>query len=615
MELPCRARGEELLAAGRFTALLGRLQRLTHAHRDLATVVTCAFDHRTRMLPFIYADMRMAPAGVRAIGAAMLAAGLPRTRIVLQQWNRNFRPSRARLDGRPLDILMISAMHIHTAAAHALIRDAWAMPPESRPLIVAGGPKAIYEPWDLFSTDGKDPWGADLVVTGEEYVLLGFLERLLAARRPGEPARRAFERARDGGFLDSLPGLVYARGPEGVAEELVNTGVQPLLGDLDELPHPSPAYAILEPPGRAAGLAPKPLSPALVHKYSPIGSLVVTFGCRFACPYCPIPAYNQHQNRAKSGDRVLEEMTGLYRDYGMRYFFGADDNFFNDHDHALNIAQTLARAQVDGRALRHTIRWGTEVTVHDTLAMGKHIEDVRKAGVRALWLGVEDMSGALVSKGQTAGKTIEAFRMLNRHGICPMPMMMHHDGQPLVTLGDERGLLNQVRALRKAGAVSLQVLMLAPAVGSKSYEETYRSGAVLASAGGRRVEPHMVDGNYVIASKAARPWLKQAGMLLAYLYFYNPIRFLVAVFRPKSKLYMADAGMQVLGMAGLVRTVRRTLPWLIRLWRGPHKRAKSAPETSVPMVCPTPDAQRANASCPPESAPAAGRRSEAAPHS
>ena len=63
-------------------------------------MIACAFDHRTRMLPFIFADTRMAPAGVRAIGSAMVDAGFDKTRIVLQQWNRNFRPSRMRLDGR-----------------------------------------------------------------------------------------------------------------------------------------------------------------------------------------------------------------------------------------------------------------------------------------------------------------------------------------------------------------------------------------------------------------------------------------------------------------------------------------------------------------------------------
>src|SRR5689334_25371381 len=99
MELPRRTRGDELLRPGELTELRRRLRRVAPAH-DLTTVIACAFDHRTRMLPFIFADTRMVPAGVRAIGSAMSDIGFNKTRIVLQQWNRKFRPSRMRLDGR-----------------------------------------------------------------------------------------------------------------------------------------------------------------------------------------------------------------------------------------------------------------------------------------------------------------------------------------------------------------------------------------------------------------------------------------------------------------------------------------------------------------------------------
>src|ERR1051325_1041129 len=123
MELPHRSRGDELLAPGELTRLRERLRAIAPKH-DLATVIACAFDHRTRMLPFIYADTRMAPAGVRAIGSAMVDSGFERTRIVLQQWNRNFRPSRMRLDGRVPDLFMVSTMGMHSDRAMALIRDA-----------------------------------------------------------------------------------------------------------------------------------------------------------------------------------------------------------------------------------------------------------------------------------------------------------------------------------------------------------------------------------------------------------------------------------------------------------------------------------------------------------
>src|SRR5690349_25139058 len=96
MELASRPKGQILLPRGEMIDIRRRL-RLLAAGNDLVSVVACAFDHRTRMLPFIFADTRMIPAGVRAIGSAMVDAGFDKTRIVLQQWNRNFQPSQMQL--------------------------------------------------------------------------------------------------------------------------------------------------------------------------------------------------------------------------------------------------------------------------------------------------------------------------------------------------------------------------------------------------------------------------------------------------------------------------------------------------------------------------------------
>lgn len=583
MEIPRRARGDELLKPGQMTGLRDSLRRLSGKH-DLASVIACAFDHRTRMLPFIYADTRMVPAGVRAIGSAMADIGFSKTRIVLQQWNPNFKPSLMRLDGRVPDLFMVSSMQIHTAQCHALLRDAWQIDPANRPLIIAGGPKAIYEPWDVFNSDPNQCWGADVAVTGEEYVLLSLMEVLLSVRAEGESLRSAFRRARDGGMLDGIPGLVYSLGEkDGVAEELVDTGTQRLLRDLDELPHPVLGYRLLEPPSREATLANASLPAGRVRRYSPLASLVLTFGCKFNCPYCPIPAYNQRQHRAKSGARIADEFVRLHQEYGINYFFGTDDNFFNDKQRTLEIVETLVRTWINGTKFRKIFRWATEVTVHDTLQMRDHLSAVRASGMRALWLGVEDMTGALIKKGQSVSGTEEAFRLLSDHGIVPMPMMMHHDGQPLYTRGEPRGLLNQVRRLRRAGAAGLQVLMITPATGSRGYEENFTSGLVYAAAGGRRVEQHMLDGNYVVASSDPRPWRKQLNIMLAYLYFYNPLRFLRAIIQPKTKLYLVDSGMQVLGMWGTLQTIRRTLGWALRLRRGPITRHARPPGPSIPV--------------------------------
>ncbi|MHC4904139.1 MAG: B12-binding domain-containing radical SAM protein, partial [Planctomycetota bacterium] len=496
-----------------------RLRKVAPKH-DLATVIACAFDHRTRMLPFIYADTRMAPAGVRAIGSALVDAGFEKTRIVLQQWSRHFRPSRMQLEGRIPDVFMVSSMGMHSASCRALIRDAWRIDAAQRPLIIVGGAYGVYESFKAFSTDPADPASPDVVVTGEEFVLLNLLEVLLSVRAGTESMRSAFGRARDSGALADVPGLVYARvGRDGVAEALVDTGIQQLVSDLDELPHPVLGYRILEPPSRRATLSPHPLPADRVRKHSPISSLVMTFGCKFACPYCPIPAYNQRQFRTKSPGRIADEMHRLNTEYGHRHFFGSDDNFFNDHTRALDIMETLARAEFDGSRLHDRVRWGTEVTIHDTLKMKEHLPLAHEAGCRGLWIGVEDLTATLIKKGQSVDKTTEAFVRLREAGICPMPMMMHHDSQPLYTRHSDYGLLNQLRLLRKAGAVSIQVLMIVPSPGTKLYDSSFTSGQVFDRVGGRRVDPYMHDGNYVIASHHKQPWRKQFNLLAGYLYF------------------------------------------------------------------------------------------------
>jgi hypothetical protein len=162
----------------------------------------------------------------------------------------------------------------------------------------------------------------------------------------------------------------------------------------------------------------------------------------------------------------------------------------------------------------------------------------------------------------------------------------------------------------------MQVLMLSPSPGSKLYVGTYTSGLAYKSVDGIQVEPYIGDGNYVIASRAERPWRKQLNILAAYLYFYNPLNFLLALILPKSRIpladaetsptavdaegnprrgrltrrisrkisaYLADAGVQMFGMWGLTHTVRRTFIWALRLMRGNIERHTSPPTSRIPM--------------------------------
>jgi hypothetical protein len=296
-------------------------------------------------------------------------------------------------------------------------------------------------------------------------------------------------------------------------------------------------------------------------------------------------------------------------------FFGADDNFFNDTQRTLDIVDTLASKMSARKRPLCKIRFGTEATVHDTIRLKEHLPTMRRAGLFAVWLGVEDMTATLIRKGQSEANTIEAFRRLRENGIFPVPMLIHSDDQPLLSWKNNRGLINQLRILRQSGALFAQVLMLVPAFGSKLYVGTYTSGMAFDQVNGVTVEPHLVDGNHVIASWHPRPWIKQLSLLVAYTYFFNPLCLLAALILPKSKIpfadadtspaeeiekmprwkrilrrikhktraHLGDAGMQLYGMAGLSHTYRRTIGWAWNLFRGKIRRATDAPTSRIPM--------------------------------
>ena len=136
MELPSRPKNDRYTRPGQYN----QLERRLRANPDCGTIPTLvcyAFDFRTRLGPFLFADMGLLTAGPRAVASALHNAGFTRTRIVQRQWNRNVRPSEARLDGEVPQMLFVSSMQIHSQSAYELIADAHKLG-DQRPFIVAG---------------------------------------------------------------------------------------------------------------------------------------------------------------------------------------------------------------------------------------------------------------------------------------------------------------------------------------------------------------------------------------------------------------------------------------------------------------------------------------------
>ncbi len=575
MERPVRSREDACTTPGEFRATIDRI-RQKHDGSEIPVGVFYAFDYRTRIGPYSYIDRRLPPAGVVNVGATLVDAGFKRTRIVLQQWSPRVRPSRCAIDGRPLQMVLISAMQIHSEPAYRLVDDASRLG-EDRPFIVVGGPKPSYEPWDFFHP-GDGP-SADVAVTGEVHVLMTLLDRLLEERGASESLRQVFHRLRLRGGVDDIPGLVY-RG-EGQVDghpHLVATEVPRVVRDLDEFPHPATAMRILEPPHRRHELSSNPLPREKVRRYVQVMPLLTTQGCRLNCPYCPIPAYNHRQFRVKSPDRIRQEIADVAEDFGVSTYFGADDNFFNKRPFVEETFAELTKGRINGRKFRDVIFFGTEATLADVYRHSDLLDLGREGGLRALWFGIEDMTAGLVRKGQSAHKVEELFPLLRSKGIFPMPMLMYHDGQRLYSGNRLGGIMDQVRFLAKHGAATVQVTSLMPMVGSKLYEVLFDQGIVVSQVGSKKVADYLYDGNHVIASKHGSFFQRQMDILRAYCGFYNPVNFLKKLPRLRDESYRLEAIFQLTGMVTVMKSAYRSAGWFHQLLWGPIRTYESPPK-------------------------------------
>jgi radical SAM superfamily enzyme YgiQ (UPF0313 family) len=590
MELTSRRGSDRFVPPGGYRALAERLRRRSEQWREVRTAVLSCFDLSTRIMPFWLYDSWMFPAGARSVAGALHDAGFERTRAVFQLWNRRFRPSAARLDGRPLDMLLLSTMQIHSAQASRAIRDAWTLG-DDRPLIIIGGPHAWYDPynfWPMTSADGSHGIGPDVVVTGEQYVLLDLLDVLAEFTRPGEGMRATFERARRSGALAGVPGLVYlAPGSTFDAPVLTDTGLQRLVQCFDEYPEETVALGLLEPPHRGSGLAKAALPARKVRRYSPGLSVVFTQGCKFNCPYCPIPALNQRSWRYRSPERSARELRTLHERFGLRFYFGADDNFFNHRQTAEETFDAIARQSLFGRPLGSQIVWGTEATQFDVSKNRDLLPLGARAGLHAIWFGIEDLTAELINKGQKPEVTTELFRLMYRLQIAPMAMMMYHEGQPAYSPRGIYGLRNQVAFLRKAGAATVQITNHNPAHGSREMEKTYATGRVASALGDYPIPLAKLDGNHVYVAGREKLWKRQLNLLLGYLAFYNPLNILRSL-RPDCPsvwVWLMRLLFQIGGFVGVLVTIVKMLPYLWRLKKAEPRFYPRAPAiTRVPVV-------------------------------
>ena len=135
-------------------------------------------------------------------------------------------------------------------------------------------------------------------------------------------------------------------------------------------------------------------------------SLVTTHGCKFHCPYCPIPAYNQFTFRFKSPERLRDEIEGDRRRAPASTPSSAPTTTSSTTARrSRRPSPSWPRASATASRSATAVFFGTEATEFDVYKNQDLLPLCREGGLRAIWFGIEDMTAELVKKGQSPEKT------------------------------------------------------------------------------------------------------------------------------------------------------------------------------------------------------------------
>ncbi len=156
-------------------------------------------------------------------------------------------------------------------------------------------------------------------------------ESLLDAVFVGE-ADHAFADYLDAGGPEGVAGLVYRDG-----DEFVNTGVRPLVENLDDLP--MPAWDLYDANDYRH-------TSRLLARRLPVGIAEFSRGCVFKCDFCASKSVLGMGYRKKSPERCAEEVKQLHT-LGFKEFWLADDIFTSDQKWAVDVCAEIQKADRD----------------------------------------------------------------------------------------------------------------------------------------------------------------------------------------------------------------------------------------------------------------------------
>jgi len=328
----------------------------------------------------------------------------------------------------------IVGISCHTPLVYPAHRIAKTVKSFSRQItVIMGGPHPSVLPEETIADEN-----VDTVVRGEGEITLFQLVKAI----------------KSGANLNSILGITYRDNGK-----IVVNPDRPLTTDLDSLPLPSRHLISIREYHPQAD----------IYYRSPSTIMITSRGCPYKCIFCASRRISGHKYRARSPEKVIEEIDILVNQYGIKNIGIADDNFIVNRKRTEKICDILIKEGYNRR-----MDWSCALRadgVDEPL-----LKKMRAAGCRCICVGIETGSQRLMkilNKHLKLEKVEEGVKMMRKAGIKVRGTFLL--GVPTET---EEETLQTINFAKKLNLDFAKFNIITPYPGTELYEMAKERGLV-----------------------------------------------------------------------------------------------------------------------------------------